>query len=120
MENNKLILPEGLPYPDTQDAKAIVDGINMAFGSGILPQANDWSAFLLALSNEVNRLIIEDFQKLIFILYRIDVEERKLKSLLEKNKDTRAGLNIAIALLQRQLEKQRTRKMERPWDTGRP
>ena len=57
------------------------------------------------LINTVNYLIIHDFQKLIYALYRIDVDEAKIKYLLETRKDTNAAILIADAILQRQIEK---------------
>jgi len=57
----------------------------------------------------IRNLINNDFQKLISILYRLDVSERKLKNLLaQTNSD--AGFIIADAIIERQSEKIISRK----------
>jgi len=58
----------------------------------------------------LNHLLLNDFNKLIQILYRVDVNERKLKELLQNNQQTDAALIIAELLLERQEEKRRTRE----------
>ncbi len=57
------------------------------------------------LGNQIDKLIESDFQKLISILYRIDVNETKLKHLLKENKGEDAGLIIADLIIERQLQK---------------
>ena len=63
-----------------------------------------------ALAEKFNALINSDFNHLIHLLYRIDVSETKLKQALEQNegKDT-AGL-LADLVIERQLEKIRSRQ----------
>jgi hypothetical protein len=57
----------------------------------------------------IRNLINNDFQKLISILYRLDVSEKKLKDLLaQTNSD--AGFIIADAIIERQSEKIISRK----------
>lgn len=53
----------------------------------------------------INHLLLDDFNKLVQILYRIDVDEKKLKALLQQNADTDAAVIIADLLIQRQEEK---------------
>ena len=57
------------------------------------------------LANKINELINNDFQKLVSILYRMDVSEMKLKQLLKENAGTDAGLIIADLMIERQEEK---------------
>ena len=57
------------------------------------------------LAQEINQLILNDFEKLIQCLYRMDVSEIKLKELLQKNSDTDAGTLIAKMMIERQLQK---------------
>ena len=57
------------------------------------------------LSAYINSLIKDNFDKLITYLYRIDVNEQKLKSLLQKNPDEDAGNIIAILIIERQQQK---------------
>lgn len=58
----------------------------------------------------VNHLLVHDFNKLVQILYRVDVDEKKLKELLQKNKETDAAVIIANLLIQRQGEKIKTKE----------
>ena len=65
------------------------------------------------LSVHINHLILHDFQKLVSILYRIDVSEAKLKYLLKENTDKDASLIIADLIIERQLQKIRSRQEHR-------
>ena len=62
------------------------------------------------LAVHINHLINHDFEKLVFYLYRIDVNESKMKQLLdEKEGENAAGL-IADLIIERQLQKIKSRK----------
>ena len=58
----------------------------------------------------LNHLIKNDFDKLITYLYRIDVSEEKLKTLLQQQQEEDAGNIIASLIIERQLQKIETRK----------
>ena len=62
------------------------------------------------LSTYINGLIKNDFDKLITYLYRIDVNEQKLKSLLQQNPNEVAGNIIATLIIERQQQKIKSRK----------
>jgi hypothetical protein len=62
------------------------------------------------LSAYINKLIKNDFDKLIVYLYRIDVNEEKLKSLLQQNPDEDAGNIIATLIIERQQQKIKSRQ----------
>ena len=62
------------------------------------------------LSEYINQLIQTDFQKLIGILYRIDVSEPKLKFLLQQHPEEEAGNIIASLIIERQLQKIKSRQ----------
>jgi len=62
------------------------------------------------LIEKINELINNDFQKLVSILYRIDVSEPKLKQLLNENPGTNAALIIVDLMIERQAEKIRSRQ----------
>lgn len=62
------------------------------------------------LSIEINRLITEDFNRLVILLYRIDVNEEKLKYLLQENTGKDASLIIAELIIERQLQKLKSRQ----------
>ena len=65
------------------------------------------------LARRINQLIENDFTQLLQILYRIDVSEQKLRSLLKQNTGTDAGRIIAVLIIERQLEKLRSRQQFR-------
>lgn len=68
------------------------------------------SNFVLFLTEKINYLIIHDFNKLIYILYRADINEQKLNKFLAENKKEDAGKIIAALFIQRQLEKIKSRE----------
>lgn len=61
--------------------------------------------FRQELSAYINQLINNDFEKLVFLLYRIDVKESTIKQLLALPSSQNAGEIIADAIIKRQLEK---------------
>jgi hypothetical protein len=63
-----------------------------------------------SLAARINELIDKEFQKLVTILYRMDVSEPKLRSLLNDNPGADAGLLIAELMIERQVQKIRSRK----------
>ncbi len=63
-----------------------------------------------ALVNHINYLLLHDFEKLINVLYRVDVDETKLKKLLNINKEHDAATIIAELMINRQKEKVLHRK----------
>jgi hypothetical protein len=71
----------------------------------VLP--NDWTQ---PFANYINHLVDTNFEKLIYLLYRIDVSEVKIKALLESKSNTNAGELIANAIIERQIEKIASRK----------
>lgn len=58
-----------------------------------------------ALATFINNLINTNFERLVSLLYRIDVSEVKLKSLLHDNPASNAGDIIAALIIERQLQK---------------
>lgn len=61
--------------------------------------------FIDVLAAKINQLILHDFNKLISILYRADIDEKKLNHIFEENKNEAAGKLIAHLFIQRQMEK---------------
>jgi hypothetical protein len=57
----------------------------------------------------LNQLILADFQKLVYLLYRIDVDEMKLKKMLRDFPDQDAGLLMADMVIERERKKAETR-----------
>jgi hypothetical protein len=66
--------------------------------------------FRLQLRSLINDLINKDFNALIQLLYRIDVNEKKLKTILKQHQGEDASILITDLIIQRQLQKISTRK----------
>lgn len=62
------------------------------------------------LSKAINHLIETDFNALINLLYKIDIDEKQLKLHLQNSTESNAGEIIAGLIIQRQQQKQTTRK----------
>ncbi len=58
----------------------------------------------------INQLILHQFNDLVFLLYRVDVSEQKLKALLKEYPGVQAGDMIATLIIERQLQKIKSRK----------
>ena len=62
------------------------------------------------LTLHINHLINHDFEKLVFYLYRIDVNENRMKDLLDKEEGENAAGLIADLIIERQLQKIKSRQ----------
>jgi hypothetical protein len=80
----------------------------------VLPLLKELSAGLPAdrkeslknqLARYLNHLLLHDFGALVQLLYTIDVPEQKLKTALQQNQETDAGLLMAELIIQRQEQK---------------
>lgn len=58
----------------------------------------------------INELINKDFHALVQILYRIDVDEKKIRYYLEKNRNENSASILADMIIGRQLQKIESRK----------
>ncbi|HEX6169746.1 MAG TPA: hypothetical protein VFZ33_08635 [Chitinophagaceae bacterium] len=86
----------------------VLQEISMELGIILKEQGHSLGKQLLA--EKINELITNDFQKLVSILYRMDVSEIKLKQLLTENPGTNAAVIIADLMIERQAEKIRSRE----------
>jgi hypothetical protein len=77
---------------------------------GIIINEKDHSFGKQLIIEKINELINTDFQKLVLILYRMDVSEIKLKQLLKENPGSDAGPIIADLMIERQEQKIRSRQ----------
>jgi hypothetical protein len=75
-----------------------------------LPGQIDMEELHCKLSDHVNQLIAIDFQGLLFLLYKIDVDERKLKIHLSANATNDAGNIIATLIIERVIQREQSRK----------
>ena len=73
--------------------------------------SNDDHELKSKLQQLVNELLINDFNQLVNLLYRMDVNENKLKKLLHDNPTTDASVLITDLLIERQLEKTKSREL---------
>lgn len=62
------------------------------------------------LADYINNLILTNFERLVQLLYRIDVNEAKLKYLLKENPAEDAGRIIALLIIERQIQKIKFKK----------
>ncbi len=68
----------------------------------------------------LNDLILHDIDGLVHLLYRIDVNEKQLKTLLKEKVTEDAGLLLADLVLERQLQKLNARNQTPPPDNTIP
>lgn len=66
----------------------------------------------------VNELITRDFNQLVLVLYRLDINEKKLKQTLADHPDQNAGELIAKLIIDRQEEKKKSRETfkQKDWE----
>ena len=64
----------------------------------------------IAIAEQVNQMINEDFEKLVFLLYRIDVDEARMRALLAEHGQHDSGLLLADLIIERQLQKIKSRQ----------
>ena len=93
----------------TQINTDLVSGINQSLEIS-LPETASLDELKQKLSIHINDLINHDFQKLVSLLYRIDVNENKMRNLLEQKEGENAAGLIADLIIERQLEKIESRK----------
>jgi hypothetical protein len=88
---------------------SVVTAINTDMQLQLNPVINE-AELTAALVVHINHLINTNFEKLVNILYRIDVNENKLKELLSRHNEENAATIIAKAVIQRQLQKIKSRE----------
>lgn len=93
----------------SENANIITD-INNEWGLTVPPAVTE-KDLAVVLSQRINELIKNDMSRLISVLYRIDVDEKKIREMLKENKGTDAGLIIAYLVIDRQKQKIKTRNM---------
>ena len=78
-----------------------------------LPEKLSFEELQNKLDAHINHLIQHHFEKLVSLLYRIDVSEAKIKLLLQLQPNEDAAKIIAALIIERQLEKIKTRNLFR-------
>ena len=79
-----------------------------------LPAVSNLEEQEQAIIDKINLLIKMDMQKLVFILYRVDVNEKKMRVALEENSGTDAAKLIYQLIIEREEEKLISRKKNTP------
>ena len=88
-------------------------------GAALLPESR-FELFREKLAAYLTDLINHQVSSLISLLYRLDVSEKKIKQVLAAAPDADAGLVIADLVIERQLQKIKTREALRNNDTAIP
>jgi len=99
-----------------EETAALIKDLNRYGGLDLAEQTpGDRLESLLA--EKLNALIRSDFNALVQLLYKVDVNETRLRALLKTEANEDAGLLIARLILERQQQKILTR---RQFQTGDP
>lgn len=77
---------------------------------GLIVMDNNFSGNRQLLVEKVNALIEKDFQSLVSILYRMDVSEKKLTTMLNEQPNKNAAETIVDLMIERQLQKIKSRQ----------
>ena len=83
-----------------------------------LPVTASFEELKHKLALHINHLINHDFEKLVSYLYRIDVNESKMKNLLGQKEGENAAELIADLIIERQLQKIKSRQQSRQRDNN--
>jgi hypothetical protein len=70
-----------------------------------VPASLNSDNFRIWLAQIINDLIVNDFEKLLAVLYLIDIDEDKVKQKLSENENLQAGEIIADMIINRQEQK---------------
>lgn len=79
-------------------------------GKDVLTGIDSEEALLLWLTERIEQLIAHDFEGLLFLLYRIDVSEQKVRQMLADTNGEGAALTIATLIIERQKQKLKLRR----------
>ncbi|HEU4608886.1 MAG TPA: hypothetical protein VFS31_12310 [Chitinophagaceae bacterium] len=91
------------------EEKELIISINQSMNLA-LPVHLKTAEIRQALREKINRMILEDFSGLVQALYHMDVSESKLRTLLESQPQTDAADMIATLIIERQIEKWKSRQ----------
>ncbi len=81
---------------------------------------SSFAEFRKHIIQRINDWINNDFEHLLFLLYRIDVHEDKVRKLMQEHKGENSAEVLTDLIIERQKQKIETRKlyhMEKPSDT---
>jgi hypothetical protein len=72
---------------------------------------NSFTEFRKFIIEKINNWINNDFEHLLYLLYRIDVHEDKVRKLMQEHKGENAAEIITDLIIERQKQKIETRKL---------
>jgi len=93
----------------TQINTDLIPAINDSFEIS-LPDNISFLELKEKLTAHINHLINHDFEKLVSLLYRIDVNENKMRQLLKQKEGEHAAGLMADLIIERQLQKIESRR----------
>ena len=76
----------------------------------LVAEAPDPAVYRARLAGLINHMVNTNIEKLYAILYRLDISETRLKQLLKEAVGIDAGIIIADLIIERQLQKIKTRR----------
>lgn len=91
------------------ETKALLYDLNTSYGLD-LQETPTMDTLEALLAEKINDMINKDFNALVQLLYRIDVNETKLRGVLRDNQASDSGRLIARLILERQWQKILTRR----------
>jgi hypothetical protein len=98
------------------DSLALIKDLNQSYGWELADSLTMRELEAL-LAEIVNGWIRSDFTRLVQFLYRIDISESRLRSLLEENTEEDTGQLLARLILERLWQKIETRRQYKPGET---
>tara|TARA_B110000908_G_C10233657_1_gene441992 strand:+ start:1446 stop:1769 length:324 start_codon:yes stop_codon:yes gene_type:complete len=100
--------------------QSIVNRLNksLEIREDLLEKVNNEEELLYLLTQYIQELINKDFNHLLWLLYRIDVGEKKVKEAINNSAPAEAAQIISKNILLREKEKVATRKIYRSENKG--
>lgn len=95
---------------DLSELKDLILHAVPSHGKEVLTGIDNEEALLLWLTGKIEQLIAHDFEGLLFLLYRIDVSEQKVRQMLAETKGEGAALTMATLIMERQKQKLKLRR----------
>jgi hypothetical protein len=93
------------------DTSLLIQDLNHAYGLELSGKPTP-EALQVILAERINTMINHDFGTLVQLLYRIDINETKLRRLLDGEIQQDAGMIIAGLIIERQWQKIESRKSD--------
>jgi hypothetical protein len=94
---------------NTEAVKEVADTLHQ-YNLLTLPNVGNYEQLRQSIAREIDFLITKDFSRLVSVLYRLDISEKKLKDYLQQPPDIPAANIIAEMIIERQLQKIESRK----------